>query len=163
MLTAGTAFRPARFPDMQLNKTSNFAVSAVAGIVLALSGAVSASAENGNWAVPPQNNFLGCIGRSSPDDPGVALQVQVSDRYGPYRSDQVVMVSDMSGMPVATLACDGSAVQFRLHPGSYRVVAFVAGAVRSPETVVDVPETGASINLTMQDVPNQFFDTLNIG
>lgn len=148
---------------MQPGNMGNFAVSAVAGIVLAVTGAVSASAENGNWAVPPQNNFLGCIGRGSPDDPGVPLYVQVSDRYGPYRGDQVVMVSDMSGKAIATLACDGPAVQFRLHPGSYRVVAFVAGAVRSPETVVDVPETGASINLTMQDVPNQFFDTLNIG
>ena len=148
---------------MQHRNISIFSVSAVAGIVLALSGAVSASAENGNWAEPPQNNFLGCIGRGSPDDPGVPLQVQVSDQFGPYRSDQVVMVSDMSSMPVATLACDGPAVQFRLHPGSYRVVAFVAGAVRSPETVVNVPETGASINLTMDDVPNRTLNTLNFG
>ena len=148
---------------MQHRNISIFAVSAVAGMILALSGAVSASAENGNWAVPPQNNFLGCSGHGSPDDPGVPLQVQVSDRFGPYRSDQVVMVSDMSGMPVATLACDGPAVQFRLHPGSYRVVAFVAGAVRSPETVVNVPETGASINLTMDDVPNRTINMLDFG
>jgi hypothetical protein len=147
---------------MQLRKIRNFAISAVAGIVVVLSGAASAAAEIGNWAVPPQNNFLGCIGRGSPDDPGVPLYVQVNDRYGPYRSDQVVMVSDMSGMPVATLACDGPAVQFRLHPGSYRVVAFVADAVRSPEITVDVPETGASINLTMHDIPNQSFDTPNL-
>lgn len=139
------------------------AAFAMAGIITGLTGAVPALAENGNWAVPPQNNFLGCVGRGSSDDPGVPLQVQVSDRYGPYRSDQVVMVSEMSGMPVATLACDGPAVQFRLHPGSYRVVAFVAGAVRSPETLVNVPETGASINLTMLDVPNQSFDTPNLG
>ena len=148
---------------MQPRKIRHFAISAVAGIVVILNGAGSASAENGNWAVPPQNNFLGCIGAGSPDDPGVPLQVQVSDRYGPYRSDQVVMVSDMSGMPVATLACNGPAVQFRLHPGSYRVVAFVAGAVRSPETLVNVPETGASINLTMDDVPNRSINTLNFG
>jgi hypothetical protein len=147
---------------MQHRKITNLAVSAVAGIVLALSGSASASAEIGNWAVPPQNNFLGCIGAGLPDDPGVPLQVQVSDRYGPYRSDQVVMVSDISGMPVATLACNGPAVQFRLHPGSYRVVAFVGNAVRSPETIVDVPETGALINLTMHDVPNQTFDTPNL-
>lgn len=140
-----------------------FAASAAAGIIIALSAAVPASAQSGNWAVPPQNNFLGCIGRSSPDDPGVPLQVQVSDQFGPYRSDQVVMVSDMSGMPVATLACDGPAVQFRLHPGSYRVVAFVAGAVRSPETVVDVPDTGALIHLTMADVPHRTINTLNFG
>ena len=148
---------------MQPHTIRYFAASAVAGMIFALSGVVPASAENGNWAVPPQNNFLGCIGHGLPDDPGVPLQVQVSDRYGPYRSDQVVMVSDMSGMPVATLACDGPQVQFRLHPGSYRVVAFVAGAVRSPETVVNVPETGASINLTMDDVPNRTLNTLDFG
>ena len=135
----------------------------MAGIVCALSAALPALAENGNWAVPPQNNFLGCTGRGSANDPGVPLQVQVSDRYGPYRGDEVVMVSDITGMPLATLACDGPAVQFRLHPGSYRVVAFVAGAVRSPESIVNVPETGTSINVTMQDVPNQIFDTLNLG
>lgn len=147
---------------MQPGKYASFAVSAVTGVVLALSGAASASAQTGNWAVPPQNNFLGCVGRGSPDDPGVPLNVRVSDRYGPYRSDEVVMVSDASGAPVATLACDGPAVQFRLHPGSYRVVAFVGDAVRSPETIVDVPEAGASINLTMEDVPDQSFNTPNL-
>jgi len=141
---------------------TSLAASAVAAII-AISGAAPASAEIGSWAVPPQNNFLGCIGHSSPDDPGVPLQVQVNDQFGPYRSDQVVMVSDLSGMPVATLACNGPAVQFRLHPGSYRVVAFVGRAVRSPETIVDVPETGASINLTMNDIPDRSFNTLNFG
>lgn len=147
---------------MQPRKVRIFAISAVAGIILALSSAVPASAEIGNWAVPRQSNFLGCVGRGSPADPGVPLDVQVSDRYGPYRGDQVVMVSDMSGLPIATLACDGPAVQFRLQPGSYRVVAFVGNAVRSPEMLVSVPDTGTSINLTMHDVPNQSFDTPNL-
>ena len=88
--------------------------------------------------------------------------MQVNDRYGPYRGDQVVMVSDVNGGPVVTLACNGPADQFRSAPGSYRVVAFVAGAVRSPEVVVDLPASGATVALTMHDEPNQSFDTPNI-
>ena len=121
-----------------------------------------AAAETGNWAEPPQNNLVGCVGRGAPGDIGAPLEVQVRDRYGPYRGEQVVMVSEMSGQPVVTLACNGPADQFRLRPGAYRVVAFVAGAVRSPEVVVNVPASGARVALTMDNEPNQSFDTKNL-
>jgi hypothetical protein len=72
------------------------------------------------------------------------------------------MISEMSGLPVVTLACNGPADQFRLRPGTYRVVAFVVSAVRSPEVVVNVPASGTSVLLTMDDEPNQSFDSRNI-
>ena len=121
-----------------------------------------AAAETGNWPVPPQNSFAGCIGRGSPGDIGAPLEVQVRDRYGPYRGDQVVMISNMNGAPLVTLACDGPADQFRLRPGAYRVVAFIGNAARSPEVVVNLPPTGAAVVLTMHDEPNQSFDTPNL-
>lgn len=132
------------------------------GLALASVTFGPASAETGNWATPPQNNLAGCAGGGAAGDLGAPLEVQVRDRYGPYRGEQVVMVSEMSGQPVVTLACNGPADQFRLRPGAYRVVAFVAGAVRSPEVVVNVPASGSSIALTMEDEPNQSFDTNNI-
>lgn len=138
------------------------AIAALAALCMTLGGAAAARAENGNWAVPPQNNFTGCIGRGAGSDSGAPLEVHVNDRYGPYRGDQVVMVSDMSGMPLVTLACDGPADQIRLRPGAYRVSAFVAGAVRSPEIVVEVPAAGASVEVTMHDEPNQSFDSPNL-
>ena len=124
--------------------------------------AAAAMAETLNWPVPPQNTALACTGRESPDDPGAALRVQVMDQFGPYRSDQVIMVSDMTGMPVVTLACNGPLGLIRLHPGSYLVQAFVAGAVRSPEVAVNVPPAGTSVALVMSEEPNQSFDTPNI-
>ena len=132
------------------------------GLWLVLTTMGPVSAETGNWPAPPQNNLVGCVGRGAADDIGAPLEVRVRDRYGPYRGEQVIMVSEMSGQPVVTLACNGPADQFRLRPGAYRVVAFVAGAVRSPETVVTVPASGTSVSLTMDDVPNQSFDTKNI-
>ena len=106
---------------------------------------------------------IGLAGRRAGGGCGIFRRLaDVRDRYGPYRGEQVVMVSEMSGQPVVTLACDGPADQFRLRPGAYRVVAFVAGAVRSPETVVNVPASGASISLTMNDESNQSFDTPNL-
>ena len=132
------------------------------GLWLVSAPAGPASAETRSWAAPPQNNLVGCVGRGAPDDIGAPLGVWVRDRFGPYRGEQVVMVSEMSGQPVVTLACNGPADQFRLRPGAYRVVAFVAGAVRSPESVVTVPASGASISLTMDDEPNQSFDTKNV-
>jgi hypothetical protein len=132
------------------------------GIALCFAGLAPAAAETANWAVPPQNNIDSCFGRGAPGDAGAPLQIQISDRYGPYRGDQVVMVSDMNGMPIATLACNGPADQFRLRPGAYRVVAFVGGSARSPEVVVDVPPSGAAVTLTMQDEPNQSFDSPNL-
>ena len=121
-----------------------------------------ATAETGNWAEPPQNNLVGCVGRGSAEDLGAPLEVQVRDRYGPYRGEQVVMVSEMNGQPVVTLACNGPTDQFRLRPGAYRVVAFVAGAVRSLEVVVNVPPSGTRVALTMDNEPNQSFDTKNL-
>ena len=132
------------------------------GLWLASVAIGAATAETGNWAEPPQNNLVGCVGRGSDEDIGAPLEVQVRDRYGPYRGEQVVMISEMSGQPVVTLACNGPADQFRLRPGAYRVVAFVAGAVRSPEVVVNVPPSGTRVALTMDDEPNQAFDTKNL-
>jgi hypothetical protein len=60
---------------------------------------------------------------------------------------------------VVTLACNGPADQFR--PGAYCVVAFVAGAVRGREVVVNVPASGTSVSLTMNDEPNQTFDNID--
>jgi hypothetical protein len=131
------------------------------GLWLASATMGPASAETGEWAAPPQNNLAGCSGRGAADDIGASLEVQVRDRYGPYRGEQVVMVSEMSGQPVVTLACNGPADQFRLRPGAYRVVAFVAGAVRSPEVVVNVPASGTSVSLTMDDESNQSFDNID--
>jgi hypothetical protein len=132
------------------------------GLWLASATMAPVIAENANWAAPPQNNLVGCVGRGAADDIGAPLEVRVRDRYGPYRGEQVVMVSEMSGQPVLTLACNGPADQFRLRPGAYRVVAFVAGAVRSPEVTVNVPASGTSVSLTMDDEPNQSFDTKNV-
>lgn len=131
-------------------------------IALCCAGLVPAAAETGNWAVPPQNNITACFGGGTADDAGAPLEVRVRDLFGPYRGDQVVMVSDSNGLPVATLACDGPVDQFRLRPGAYRVMAFVGDAARSPEVLVDVPPSGASVALTMQDAPNQSFDTPNV-
>ena len=121
----------------------------------------TAAAETGNWPVPPQNNVAGCSGGGSGWDLGAPLQVQVRDQFGPYRGDQVVMVSDLTGLPLVTLACDGPMDQIRLRPGSYRVQAFV-GDVRSPEVAVNVPATGASVALTITPAPNQLFNSPNI-
>ena len=151
-----------RYPNMRTNKNGTLTCGVL--IVTAVAGTMSqnAIAETGNWAEPPQNNLTSCVGGDTASDIGAPLEVQVNDRYGPYRGDQVVMVSEMNGTPVVTLACDGPADQIRLRPGSYRVSAFVAGAVRSPEVVVDVPVRGARIALTMNDEPNQSFDTPNL-
>ena len=89
-------------------------LSLALGLAVGVIGA--AAAETGSWPVPPQNSFEACVGRGSPSDIGAPLQVQVNDRYGPYRGDQVVMVSDVNGGPVVTLACNGPADQFRLPP-----------------------------------------------
>ncbi len=72
------------------------------------------------------------------------------------------MVSDMQGLPVATLACNGAADHFSLRPGAYHVVAFVGDATRSAEVLVNVPPSGASVSLTMHDEPNQSFDSSNV-
>ena len=121
----------------------------------------TAASETRNWPVPPQNNLAGCSGGGSGPEIGAPLQVQVRDQFGPYRGDQVVTVSDLTGLPLVTLACDGAMDQIRLRPGSYRVQAFV-GDVRSPEVAVNVPATGASVALTITPAPNQPFDSLNI-
>ena len=122
----------------------------------------TAAAESGNWPVPPQDNLAGCAGHGAGDDVGAPLEILVSDRYGPYRGDQVVMVSDMNGVPVVTLACDGPVDQIRLRPGTYRVQAFIADAARSDEILVNVPPSGTSVALLMTDEPNQSFNTPNI-
>jgi hypothetical protein len=122
----------------------------------------TAAAETGNWPVPPQNTVEGCQGSGSPRDIGAPLEVQVRDQFGPYRGDQVVMISDLAGKPLVTLACDGPLDQFRLQPGSYRVQAFV-GNVRSAEVAINVPPGGTSVALTIMPAPNQTFDSLNLG
>jgi hypothetical protein len=151
---------PVRFPDMSSSKL-HLAAGLMFGLSLASVTIGPATAETEYWATPPQNNLAGCVGRGSAGDFGAPLEVQVRDRYGPYRGEQVVMVSEMSGQPVVTLACNGPADQFRLRPGAYRVVAFVPGAVRSPEVVVNVPASGTSVSLTMNDEPNQTFDNID--
>jgi hypothetical protein len=121
----------------------------------------SAAAEIGNWPVPPQNTVEGCQGGGSSRDIGAPLTVQVRDEFGPYRGDQVVMISDLTGKPLVTLACDGPTDQFRLQPGSYRVQAFV-GNVRSNEVAVNVQASGAAVAVTITPAPNQPFDSPNL-
>ena len=121
----------------------------------------AATAETGNWAVPPQNTIEGCTGASSSRDIGAPLNVQVRDQFGPYRGDQVVMVSDLTGKPLVTFACDGPMDRIQLQPGSYRVQAFI-GNVRSNEVAVTVPPSGATIALTITPAPNQPLNSLDI-
>jgi hypothetical protein len=133
----------------------------VIGLCAACGVIGAAAAETGNWPEPPQNNIAGCVGGGSARDVGAPLEVQVRDQFGPYRGDQVVMVSDLTGLPVVTLACDSPVDQIRLRPGSYRVQAFV-GDVRSAEVAVNVPARGASVALTIIPAPNQPYDSPNI-
>jgi hypothetical protein len=85
---------------------------------------------------------------------GAPLTVNVHDQFGPYRSEQVTMVSDSNGLPLVTLACDAGVTAFRVAPGSYRVESFV-GDVRSQEVAVNVPPEGAGVNLMLVRSPNQ--------
>jgi hypothetical protein len=80
------------------------------------------------------------------------LAIEVTDEYGPYRSDHVVMVSDISGLPLVTLACSGPHDAVVLSPGSYRVMAFVSD-VRSEEVTVNVPPAGTSVALKLEPAP----------
>jgi hypothetical protein len=103
-------------------------------------------------AADPASGIAACEPRGSMK--GASLSVEVDDEFGPYRSDQVVQVSDLTGKPLLSLACNGPNDLFRLAPGAYRVQAFV-GETRSPEVAVNVPSAGARVRLTMQRAPNQ--------
>lgn len=102
--------------------------------------------------VPPQNPYAACTPESIAQGPGAPLTVEVRDSSGPFRADQVVTVSDLSGWPVVTVGCNGPFDIFHLNPGSYRVVASV-GKWRSEEVTVTVPPNGARITLTLKPPP----------
>jgi len=103
---------------------------------------------------PPQDNMTACTPQAQREGAVSPLGVEVRDEFGPYRSDQVVTVSAMNGMPLVTLTCDGSLDVFRLAPGSYRVQAFV-GDLHSPEVALNVPPAGARVVLMLQSPPNR--------
>ena len=123
--------------------------------VAAISGGLPVSAEVPVKDTPPAAKDVAVCGpvsqRAAQGD--APLSVEVRDRFGPFRADQVVMVSDSAGSPIVTLACDGPSDLFRVAPGSYRVEAFV-GVVRSKEVTVNVPPAGARVALTLEPAPN---------
>jgi hypothetical protein len=114
---------------------------------------LSVHAQDNPWLEPAQDNMTACAPQGQREGAGSPLRVQVRDQFGPYRSDQVVTVSAMNGLPLVTLACNGAVDVFRLAPGSYRVQAFV-GDVRSPEVALNVPPSGSRVVLTLQPAPN---------
>ena len=93
-----------------------------------------------------------CAASAPIENASAPLVVEVSDEYGPYRGDHVVMVSDSSGLPLVTLACTGPHDAVVLAPGSYRVMAFIHD-VRSQELVVNVPPNGTSVALKLEPAP----------
>jgi hypothetical protein len=104
-------------------------------------------------ATPP--NIAAACGMARPSAAaGAPLTVEVRDEFGPYRSDQVTMVSDSNGLPLVTLTCDGALSSFRLAPGIYRVMAFV-GEVGSMEFTVNVPPEGTKVSLRLESAPGR--------
>jgi hypothetical protein len=68
----------------------------------------------------------------------------------------------MNGALVSAINCDGPWTNFTLPPGRYKVMAFL-GPLRSSETEVDVPQTGAAILLVLDPAPNsQVAETLGV-
>ena len=134
-----------------------------AGIFLPTIGALARVPElNENiWPEPPQNDVTACTREAHRTGAASSLAVEVRDGFGLYRGDQVVLLSDGSGLPLLTLACDGPSDEFRLLPGSYRVQAFV-GDVRSTEIAVNVPPEGARVTLTLQRAPNMTVNSSNV-
>jgi hypothetical protein len=120
---------------------------------LSLAIPFSVRAQDNAWPEPPQDNMTACTPQGQRGGAGSSLRVEVRDQFGPYRSDQVVTVSAMNGLPLVTLACSGPVDVFRLTPGSYRVLAFV-GDMRSPEVALNVPPSGSRVVLTLQPAPN---------
>jgi hypothetical protein len=127
----------------------------LAFVLGALSLAISlrVHAQENAWPETPQDNMAACTPQGQRQGAGAPLRVEVRDQFGPYRSDQVVTVSAMNGLPLVTLACSGPVDAFRLAPGSYRVQAFV-GDVRSPEVALNVPPSGTRVVLNLQPAPN---------
>src|SRR5258705_9309335 len=93
-----------------------------------------------------------CVASAPLRDASSPLTIEVTDEYGPYRSDHVVLVSDSSGWPLVTLACTGPHDVVLLAPGSYRVMAFVYD-VRSQELPVNVPPAGMRVALKLERAP----------
>jgi hypothetical protein len=136
-------------------ETSMLRASRLAFVLGALSLAIplSVRAQDNARPEPPQDNLIACTPQAQRQGAGAPLRVEVRDQFGPYRSDQVVTVSAMNGLPLVTLACSGPVDVFRLAPGSYRVQASV-GDVRSPEVALNVPPSGSRVALTLQPAPN---------
>ncbi len=136
---------------MRITSTLKFASAAV----LAAGGALAQAPPP---PVPPQDNMTACAPASAAEQPrtieGPALQVEVTDAFGPYRAGETVMVSDANGLPLATLVCEGPWANFRLMPGIYRVMAFI-GDKQSNELAVNVPPTGSRVTLKLQPPADQ--------
>ena len=132
-----------------------------AAMPFALATAISAPAAaqiSERAPAPPQDNVTACQVPRPPVPIGVRkgaanLHVEVKGDYGPYEGTQFVMVSNMQGMPLLTLDCDGAWANFRVDPGKYEVAAF-SGTQASDPVIVNVPRTGARVTLTLKDTPN---------
>ena len=122
--------------------------------------AASQSALRQLFARPALPNVaLGCAPTSDEPRLGLHVEVRLSGQLGP---GQNVQVSSMTGVPVAALNCDGPWANFALEPGRYKVSAFL-GPLRSGETEVDIPQSGASVILVLDPAPNsQVAETLGI-
>jgi hypothetical protein len=100
--------------------------------------------------VPPQDVVNACA--PTAERPDLALHVEVQDQFGPYRAGETVMVSAMDGLPLVTLNCEGPWANFRLAPGTYRVMAFI-GDQHSDEVTVNVPPGGTQVALKLEPPP----------
>src|SRR5262245_29800241 len=109
---------------------------------------------------PPQSTFGACASRE--DAPYLSLHVEVRGHSGQLGPGQSLQVSAMNGFPLVALNCDGPWANFKLEPGKYKVMAFL-GPLRSSETVVEVPPSGASVTLVLDPAPNsQVAETLGL-
>ncbi len=100
--------------------------------------------------VPPQDVVSACA--PTAERPDLALHVEVQDEFGPYRAGETVMVSAMDGLPLVTLHCEGPWANFRLAPGTYRVMAFIGDQI-SNEVTVNVPPSGTQLALKLEPPP----------
>jgi hypothetical protein len=100
--------------------------------------------------VPPQDLVSACAPTAAASD--LALHVEVQDQFGPYRAGETVMVSAIDGLPLVTLNCEGPWANFRLAPGTYRVMAFI-GDQHSNEVTVNVPPGGTQVALKLEPPP----------
>jgi hypothetical protein len=119
---------------------------------------VSSAQPRADASAPPQNSDTPCTPLGLMESDGPPLLVEVRDEFGPYRADQVTMLSDSSGWPLITLACHGPRDIFRRPPGTYRVMAFV-GDVRSQEITINVPPEGTEVTLMLEPAPGRLVNS----